>query len=120
MTFSYWETGDYPILINPEFSELDKLGLWDTIRICVDKTNLGLASGHGNTHDSITKMMVHHKYSSGMPETYILFKDGDEYFFNLEDVGLGRKVKFRPVLRKLFSDQNVQIIEDIVSIRRQA
>lgn len=53
MKHSFWETQDYPIYINPLFDELVELGFtkWDTVRICVDREDIGLASGHGNTYN---------------------------------------------------------------------
>jgi len=41
MIKSHWATNDYPTFAD---------------RICVDGDNIGIASGYGNTHDSITKM----------------------------------------------------------------
>lgn len=119
MIFSQWKTEDYPILIDPEFPELLRLGPWDTIRICVDGDHIGLASGYGNTHDSVTKMMVAHRCSTGLPETYILFREDGEYWFNLEDLTGGRKVSAERVFRRYFSDDHANILRDVIAIREE-
>lgn len=120
MICSYWETREYPILINPEFWELGELFLekWDTIRICVDGKNIGLASGYGNTHSSITSMMrVKLNNRRLLPDTYILFRQDGDFFFNLEDIGGGRKVHYRKVLKEWFEEDHARILQDIVTAR---
>lgn len=118
MIYSHWETGDYPILLDPDFTELDRLGLWDTLRICVDGEHIGIASGLGNTHQSITAAMTACQLSSGLPETYILFRDGDEYYFNLEDVSGQRRARPRPTFRVYFSDGHAHVLSDCIQLRK--
>ena len=59
MKYSHWPTGDYPIFINPDFKEILELCTqnWDTIRICVQDDTIAIASGFGNTHNSVILMV---------------------------------------------------------------
>jgi hypothetical protein len=117
LIYSWWANDAYPILINPTFEEIQKLSTWDTVRICVDNGNIGLASGLGNTHDSITKMMIAHGYSKGLPETYILFKVDEKYYFNLEDVSGERQAPARRTIRQYFTDGHGDILRQVIEAR---
>jgi len=119
MIYSHWDSGDYPIFINPTFDELKKLAesRWDTVRICVEDDTLAIASGHGNTHQSVIEGVEKSlQIRRWHPETYILFREGHEFYFNLEDMGGGRKVKAKKVLRKYFSEQHEETLNDLLSL----
>lgn len=113
-TKSNWPTGDYPVLINPTdyevaaFSDKEK---WDTLRICVSGENIAIGSGHGNTHDSITKL-AQMRY----PDTYILFRVDGRFYFNMEDTGGKRKTSLAGGLR-YFSERHGEIIADLCQQR---
>lgn len=117
MIKSHWGTGDYPILLNPEVHELDRLEAWDTIRICVDRKNIGIASGHGNTHYSIIQMMVAQGLSNGMPSTFILFRVENRFYFNLEDVSGPRRASFEKSLLEYFEESHADLLRLVVQQR---
>lgn len=121
MKYSHWPGGDYPIFINPDDAELVEAGelldKWDTLRICVDDDNIGIGSGMGNTHDSVTKAMIAKHCSRGLPETFILFRQGDNFYFNLEDVTGERAASFRRAVRENFSKRHEEILTTLVQIR---
>lgn len=119
--FSNWN-GEYPILVNPTWEEIVLLNKWDTVRVCVEfeRKNIGLASGFGNTHDSITKAMVAHGFSTGLPSTYILFREDGRYWFNMEDVSGQRKVPAQRIIHKEFLEEHGAILLDVISAREQA
>ena len=116
MRHSHWD-GDYPIYINPTFDEYKELTQWDTIRICIVGDNIAFASGHGNTHQSITDAMKLKLKIREYPETYIMFKEGDQVFFNLEDVSGERKCPWKRAVRRYFSQEHSEIIADLVANR---
>lgn len=114
MIKSSWPDGSYPVLIDPtdfevvQFSEREK---WDTLRICVDGDKIAIGSGHDNTHDSVTKL-ANLRY----PETYILFRADDQFYFNLEDMSGKRKASLTSGLR-YFNSRHQDIISDLCNQR---
>lgn len=116
MKLSYYTTGDYPIYVNPtanEIKELVERG-FDTLRIYIDTERgiLAIASGYGNTHDSIIKKVCEIQ-PRFFPESYILFRQGTELFWNLEDRGGKRKASFNYGLRYIHNyTEHLQLIRD--------
>lgn len=102
MIKSFWSTGDYPILIDPTDAEVMQVSeKWDTLRICVEGELIAIASGFGNTHQSIIDMVKNVKGLKRFhPSTYILFHILPSFYFNLEDVGGPRQARVESVLKK--------------------
>lgn len=117
MKFSFWPTGDYPIYINPSTKDMFELAAtgFDTVRICVEDELLAVASGYGNTHQSVIDAVRQSlKIKRWHPETYILFKENNQYWFNLEDISGDRKVFWRDV-KSYFSDEHWNLISDLIT-----
>ena len=121
MKVSHWPTGDYPIYIDPtlgERMELAKQG-WDTLRVCVlddGKDTLCVASGHGNTHHTVLQGAKKAGLGADMfARSYIIYKDCEDYWFNLEDMTGDDRADFRRTLRRFFSEHNQEILSDIVN-----
>jgi hypothetical protein len=59
---SHWPDGSYPIYLNPTFEEIVELAAQsiDTLRIMEDGDHLAVASGYGNTHDSVQRAARKH------------------------------------------------------------
>lgn len=116
MQLSHWPTGDYPIFIDPTFPEILTLckERWDTLRLCVDDDIFAVASGYGNTHQSIIDIV---KRAEGLrrwhPETYIIFRD-QGFFFNLEDVNGGRRVPWEQC-KGYFHPEHWDVITEIIN-----
>lgn len=122
---SHWPCGSYPILVNPTKTEIEKFGkdeVWDTLRIVVDSdddSQFAVGSGHGNTHTSVTKgaYLVTRKFI--LPDSYILFIEDKQFFFNLEDVMGGRKVRAAKAIPSIGAE-NVQFaLEILIDLRRK-
>ncbi|MDE1971013.1 MAG: hypothetical protein KGI50_05580 [Patescibacteria group bacterium] len=84
MRYSHWPTGDYPIFIDPTFEEILELAKSrpDTLRILEDDDHLAVASGYGNTHDSVGKAaykMLGHRWH---PFDYILYREQGRWWWN--------------------------------------
>lgn len=118
MKSSFWPTGDYPIFINPDFAEIAELAKsgWDTVRICVDNENIGVASGYGNTHQSVIDMMrVKLDDRRLLPESYILFKEDGDFWFNCEDMSGERKLHYKSAIARYFDSPHDEILSDLVN-----
>jgi len=120
MKHSFWPDGSYPIFIDPDFNELMELAKsgWDTVRICLNQNDdfIAMASGHGNTHQSVIDAVKNVKgLRRWHPETYILFKEQGDFWFNLEDVSGERKAHYRKVVKEYFSDVHGQMILDLIA-----
>ena len=116
MILSFWPNKEYPILYEPTDSELIQFSEqenWDTLRInCTDKV-IAVASGHGNTHQSISDMCKDLKWC----DTHIIFREDGGYWYNLEAASMkGRKVRYhkRP---DLFTPRQVEILQTLVELR---
>ena len=61
MRVSFWPDGSSPVYIDPTSSEVTELlgSGWDTIRGFIADGELCIASGYGNTHESIAKAYKH-------------------------------------------------------------
>jgi len=103
MKLSYWPLGDYPIYINPTDKDLIELMETnpDTIRICDDTGILAIASGFGNTHNSISKIVKEQVNKGFCPMCFILFRQDQTWWWNLEDVSGSSRVSFKSGLRYL-------------------
>jgi hypothetical protein len=130
----------YPCYINPSFDELIELAKsgWDTCRILVpysDQNNndIVIASGYGNTHDSIqNRYFIHlgatliekevdgrirYRWKTNgkrLPSmnTYILYHDytGIAYM-NLEDTGGSDKARYE---KWDLDDNHLEILKDLI------
>lgn len=119
MIKSFWDTGDYPILIDPTDDEVMQFTeKWDTLRICTEGDVIAIGSGYGNTHQSIIDMVKRVKQLRRWhPSTYILYHCLPTFYFNLEDVGGPRESRVERVLREDFTERHRQIIQDLINIR---
>lgn len=120
MRLSVWSDGSSPVYLNPDLKEIAELGASrvDTLRICEEPGQLAVASGFGNTHESVTKIARGEwgKRWSGLD--LILYRLGDEWFFN----GMGHWPEFRDDSRvpwkrglSLCQDVTAQFVRDFVS-----
>ena len=109
------ETNHYPVLINPTAEELFKIfeQKWDTLRVCFDKDNIGIASGYGNTHTSICKITGISVYSSSI----IVYFEGENFLVNCDDIGYGPRVKFSKMY-KILQKEHFAMLQEIVKVRK--
>jgi len=124
MKFSHWPSGDYPIYINPDFGEIVELAKTkpDTLRIIegYDNQNIAIASGYGNTHDSVVKgarVKLENKRWSGFD--YILYREAHEWFWNPMwhwPTESERVPVFEPIAIKHITNQLEQAIRDFVQV----
>lgn len=119
MFYSHWPTGDYPILINPSPEEYEKITSqrWDSLRIMVDSDDIGIASGLGNTHNSVQnamrKVLDRHLHA----HDYIFYVADGRVYSNEEcfDGGSGRNKVPVNITLDLFKDQHADILRDIIT-----
>lgn len=120
MRYSFWPDGSYPIFINPEIPEVVELAKsgWDTVRICVEEEVLAIASGYGNTHQSVIEAVsaLLKPKKRFFPETYILFREEGDFWFNLEDVSGQRKAHYFSVIKQYFNPDHAAILRDLVQM----
>lgn len=88
---------------------------WDSIRICLDGTDIGIASGYGNTHSSVTNKMRAILGRRLLPRTYILYHQHGEFFFNMEDVSGNECEPWRDVVDVEFEQNHADMIRDILN-----
>lgn len=116
MILSHWPDKSYPCLFNPDDKEVlyfaDK-ERWDTLRICIVDDHIGIGSGHGHTHTSVQQLMAKRLKKRILPETWILFREDGDFWFNCEDTSGKRKVHWRKVLKE-FSERHQEIITTLV------
>lgn len=117
MRTSIWRDGSFPIYIDPDYGELLELAETkpDTLRICEGDEIVALASGYGNTHQSVTagvRPVI--KVRRWHPTTYILFHDGNGKWYmnpdghfpaNSERVELSYAYRYiTPKLKNIIAD----------------
>lgn len=108
---------DCPIYLNPDFNEICEIAKrgWDTIRICVSESNnLLLASGYGNTHNTIS---TYYKQTSleakrEFLDCFILYKESGTAYFNTEDIRGGNEKDRR--WQRFFDNSHAEIIKDLI------
>lgn len=119
MKFSHWPDGvSYPVYINPtpqEIIELVETG-FDTLRVCHTEDVLAIASGYGNTHNSVQNAVRQAlKIKRWTGRTLILHKDGPvrgQLYWNMEDVS-GKYAEPFSEGRNEFDDNHWDLIKDI-------
>jgi hypothetical protein len=115
---------NYPIYLEPTFDEIAALAgtNWDTVRIVVlldpttspgTPTKLCLASGYGNTHSSIVRMLTKHMGRSPYTDTFILYHEGGRALLNLEDVSGNERAEYSE-WSKYFSTEHLDVLRDLV------
>jgi len=106
----------YFIYLNPTFEEVQKLAesMWDTCRIIKHEDDIVIASGLGNTHESMLKAYrTHTQNLRAMPEAYILYHRGGIAFFNLEDLG-GSRAARAARWERFFCDLHIKMLKDLI------
>jgi hypothetical protein len=121
MKTSLWPDGhSYPIYIDPTFDEIVELAKSqpDTLRVLEDEHVTALASGYGNTHDSVCKAVrLHLGNKRWLGVDYILFNEMHQWFIN----PLGHlptphdRVPYERCL-KYFEDKTQVAIKDFVRV----
>lgn len=113
---SHWPNKEYPILYQPtdreliEFSQQEK---WDTIRICSNEKAIGIASGFGNTHDSIVSMCRDLRWA----DTHILFREDGDFWFNLEAASMRGRKRHWKRCSYLFTLEQFEMIRTLIQLR---
>lgn len=107
----------YPCYLNPSFDEVVELAKssWDTCRILVNNENgdLIIASGYGNTHESISKLYSDHLKKKRRPctDSFILYHSNRVAFMNLEDVSGSQRARLEDWP---FDEPHLSVIKDLV------
>lgn len=110
---------DYPIYVNPDFEEILELAesKWDTCRIMESEEYLCIASGYGNTHNSIvtyTRQLLKKKEMFSLcsfilfHEQGICYVNGDGHLPYKDD----RRVRLQSAL-KYFSANSIPMLKDL-------
>jgi hypothetical protein len=121
MRKSVWSDGSNPVFMDPTFDEIVELAKShpDTLRICDggydEGGHVALASGLGNTHDSVLKVArpVWGRYWSGAD--HILYKGDTLWWWNMEHIN-GRKAVSLDRGLIIVSPQCRQIVRDFVNV----
>lgn len=112
-------SGNHPILLNPTIEEIVQFAQTeriDTLRICWDGDNFALASGYGNTHNTVTQAGRKLWGRRWFPYNAILYKTGqDRWAWNMLDGSDGDRVSFEKGLR-LVPTNLANAVRDIVKI----
>jgi len=84
MRISVWPDGSSPVFLNPTFDELKELAKTnpDTLRIVEEDGQVAIASGYGNTHDSVIKVAQSVWGRRWFGIDYILFRHFHSWFWN--------------------------------------
>lgn len=111
----------YPIYVDPTYSEIMELGNsgWDSIRVNDDTDGttglFACASGYGNTHNSVQVCVRKYVNNKFFGRTSILFKEDQDYYFNVCDFSGPEKLYWKSALHKYFSEIAAEYLEDIIS-----
>lgn len=122
MRLSLWPDGSCPIFLNPSIDEIKELvdETLDTVRICDEEENdrLALASGYGNTHDSVMKA-AKKEWPNFFPIDLILVCKENWYWNHLGHWNTRREyVSFEEGLRCV-SPRLKQVAQDIRAFAQQ-
>lgn len=112
MKLSHWPNGDYPIYLEPTAYELTCLlgSGWDTLRGALyskfETLHLGVASGYGNTHDSINNMAMRYGYHFPTDE-FIVYRQQNRLYVNFTQTGpertpIRKAIELAPDLKSFF------------------
>jgi hypothetical protein len=123
MRFSEWSDGSMPVFLNPTHDEIVELvkSHPDTLRICEDDNNIAVASGYGNTHTSVIKVIRKNAIKDFFPLDLILFRETGRWLWNplghwdrvlTERVGFESGLRFLSDKTKEFVLEFVRIAED--------
>jgi hypothetical protein len=116
----------YPCYLNPDFSELEELANshWDTVRILIiDEprkpeihNQVIMASGYGNTHETLARTYRSYFKLKRTPFNYdfILYKRDGRAWFN--DLTAGQdKVSVEEMLRS-FTNEQARMFKDLLAL----